>query len=94
MAGTQYAYPTNLTWEHHPIGTGPCTIQVQDGGTCLVHFGTIVGDPTVYEGVMHHHFETGEEVFRYTGNEEVWVRSHANNIEGIKQTCKIVCTPL
>lgn len=187
MAGTQYSYANNLTWKQHAILNGPCAIQVQDGGTALVHFGTIstvaqvdtvtvvtavdgntyavdvdgvvytyvagvsstlatiadglgalipngVSDavstvtitstvagvpqtvtidvtttvptdltvatttpnnsPSIYEGVMHMHLETGEEIFRYTGNEEIWIRTANNNVAGIYQTAKVVCSPL
>lgn len=187
MAGTQYGYANNTAWTQHPILVGPCAIQVQSGGTGLVHFGTIVdvaqvdtitvvtavdgniysvvvdgitysytalagstlatiadglgalipngvsdtistvvitsatagvaqvvtigidttvptdlttetttanNNATIYEGVMHLHLETGEEIFRYTGNEQIWIRTANNNVSGITQKAKIACTPL
>ena len=93
MAGTQYGYANNLTWAQHPILTGPCAIQVQDGGTALIHFGT-VATPAVYEGVMHIHLTDQDEIFRYTGTEAIWIRTGAENVSGIYQTSKVVCTPL
>lgn len=93
MAGTQYGYANNTTWAQHPILTGPCAIQVQDGGTALIHFGAVV-DPLEYEGKMHIHLTDQDEIFRYTGTEEIWIRSGAENVSGIYQTSKVVCTPL
>ena len=42
MAGTQYLYADNLEWKLHPVGSVPCMIQVQYGGTALIHFGMSV----------------------------------------------------
>lgn len=96
MAGeTKYAYPTNKEWIRHPILNGPCLIQVQYGDTTLVHFGALpVGhDPKEYEGVMHQHYFVGEPK-RYTGTDEIWVRTFADNVDGIQQRSKIVCSPI
>jgi len=91
---TQYLYADNLEWKLHPV-SGACMIQVQYGDVALVHFGELpVGhDPVVYEGVMHQHIMQGMP-FRYTGNEELWCRAFANNVPGIYQKAKIVCSPL
>lgn len=95
MAGTVYGYPTNKEWIRHPILNGPCMMQVQYGDTTLVHFGALpVGhNPLTYEGVMHQHLFAGEP-FRYTGNEEIWCRTFADNVSGINQRSKLVCSPL
>lgn len=96
MAGTQYGYANNLTWAQHPILTGPCAIQVQDGGTALIHFGALPNPltPEVYEGVMHIHLTDQDEIFKYTGSEAIYIRTGAENVSGIYQTSKVVCTPL
>jgi len=96
MAGTQYTYADNLTWKQHAILTGPCMIQVQYGDTALVHFGALPDPlhPETYEGVMHQHIPQSGEPLRYTGNEQIWVRTSANNVSGIYQRAKVVCSPL
>lgn len=96
MAGTEYGYATNKEWTRHPILNGPCIIQVQYGDTALVHFGALpVGhDPLVYEGIKHQHFFQKDEPFKYTGNEEIWIRAFADNVSGIYQKAKVVCSPL
>jgi len=91
---TQYLYADNLEWKKHPI-EGPCMIQVQYGDTALVHFGPLPDghNPLTYEGIMHQHIWAGAP-FRYTGNEEIWCRTSANNVSGIYQRAKVVCSPL
>ena len=95
MAGTQYLYADNLEWKLHPVGSVPCMIQVQYGGTALIHFGALPNPltPEVYEGVMHQHLAQGEP-FRYTGNEAIWCRVANTNVSGIYQRAKVVCSPL
>ena len=92
---TLYAYPTNLEWIRHPILNGPCMIQVQYGDTTLVHFGELPEghDPLVYDGVMHQHIFAGEP-FWYHGTEQIWCRTFANNVSGIFQRSKLVCSRL
>lgn len=69
-------------------------IQVQYGGEALVHFGALpTGNPATYEGVMHQHIAQGQP-FRYTGNEVIYCRTSANNVSGISQRAKVVCSPL
>lgn len=94
MAGTQYLYADNLEWKLHPVA-GPCIIQVQYGDTALIHFGALpTGNPLTYEGVMHQHIFQKDEPFRYTGNEVLYCRAFANNVSGIYQRAKVVCSPL
>lgn len=94
MAGTQYLYADNLEWKKHPV-EGACMIQVQFGDVALVHFGALPdpAHPETYEGVKHQHITQGQP-FRYTGNEEIWCRAFANNVSGIYQRAKVVCSPL
>lgn len=93
MAGTQYLYADNKEWKLHPV-SGACMIQVQYGGEALVHFGALpTGNPATYEGVMHQHIAQGQP-FRYTGNEVIYCRTSANNVSGISQRAKVVCSPL
>lgn len=95
MAGTQYLYANNLEWKLHPV-SGACMIQVQYGDTALIHFGALPdpAHPETYEGVMHQHIYQKDEPFRYTGNEAIWCRAFANNVSGIYQRAKVVCSPL
>jgi len=94
MAGTQYLYADNLEWKLHPV-QAPCMIQIQYGDTALIHFGALpTGDATTYEGVMHQHIYQKDEPFRYTGNEAIYCRAFANNVSGIYQRAKVVCSPL
>lgn len=93
MAGTQYLYADNTEWKLHPV-SGACMIQVQYGGEALIHFGALpTGDATTYEGVMHQHLKQGEP-FRYTGAEAIYCRAFGDNVSGIYQRAKVVCSPL
>lgn len=62
--------------------------------TDLIKVTTVANkNATTYEGVMHQHIAQGQP-FRYTGNEEIWCRTSANNVSGIYQKAKVVCSPL